>query len=364
MSKKLSPDVLLAGAASLIVVLGLVMIYSASAMIATQRFGLDPYYFFMKQIAFLVAGIVAMVVLMHINPALLNDRRVIYTALALAGLALIATLFQPPINGTHRWIVLPWFHLQPSELAKPAIVIFVASYLASREERINELTTTLLPLAFILALFAGLILLGRDFGTATTVIVVVAGMVFAAGLAWKYVAAVALTLLPLGGYFALNAAYRRERLLSFLNPEADAQGAGFQALQSLIALGTGGLQGLGIGNGRQKLFFLPEPHTDFIFSIIGEELGFVGALVLLAAFTFLVWRGFRVVRYSQDRFAFYAALGCTLMIAIQALINVSVALCLLPTKGLPLPLVSYGGSSLIASLAAIGLLLNFSQQTS
>jgi len=364
MSKKLSPDVWLAGAASLIVVVGLVMIYSASAMIATQRFGLDPYYFFIRQIAFLVAGVVAMVVLMHINPALLNDRRVIYAALALAGLALIATLFQPPINGTHRWIVLPWFHLQPSELAKPAIVIFVASYLARREERINELTTTLLPLAFILALFAGLILLGRDFGTASTVIVVVAGMVFAAGLAWKYVAAVALTLLPLGGYFVFNAAYRRERLLSFLNPEADAQGAGFQALQSLIALGTGGLQGLGIGNGRQKLFFLPEPHTDFIFSIIGEELGFIGALVLLAAFAFLAWRGFRVVRYSQDRFAFYAALGCTLMIAIQALINVSVALCLLPTKGLPLPLVSYGGSSLIASLAAIGLLLNFSQQTS
>jgi len=364
MSKKLSPDVWLAGAASLIVVVGLVMIYSASAMIATQRFGFEPYYFFTRQIAFLVAGVVAMVVLMHINPALLNDRRVIYTALALAGLALIATLFQPPINGTHRWIVLPWFHLQPSELAKPAIVIFVASYLARREERINELTTTLLPLAFILALFAGLILLGRDFGTASTVIVVVAGMVFAAGLAWKYVAAVALTLLPLGGYFVFNAAYRRERLLSFLNPEADAQGAGFQALQSLIALGTGGLQGLGIGNGRQKLFFLPEPHTDFIFSIIGEELGFIGALVLLAAFAFLAWRGFRVVRYSQDRFAFYAALGCTLMIAIQALINVSVALCLLPTKGLPLPLVSYGGSSLIASLAAIGLLLNFSQQTS
>jgi cell division protein FtsW len=364
MSRKLTYDTWLFGAAMLIVVVGLVMIYSASAMIAVQRFGHGPYYFLTRQGAFLIAGAMAMVVLMHVNPALLSDRRVIYGSLALVGLGLIAALFQSPVNGTHRWIELPWFNIQPSELAKPAIILFFASYLTRREERINELTTTLLPLGFILALFAGLILLGRDFGTATVIIVVVAAMVFAAGLAWRYVAIFAMALLPLGAYFALNAAYRRERLLSFLNPESDPLGAGFQAMQSLIALGTGGFQGLGIGNGRQKLFFLPEPHTDFIFSIIGEELGFIGALALLAAFAFLIWRGFRIVRYSQDRFAFYAALGCTLMIAVQALINVSVALCLLPTKGLPLPLVSYGGSSLIASLVAIGLLLNFSQQSS
>jgi cell division protein FtsW len=363
MSRKLTYDSWLFGSAMLILVVGMVMIYSASAIIATQRFGHGPYYFLARQLAFLAAGAMAMVVLMHMNPALLKDKRVVYGALAAAGLALILALFQSPINGTHRWITLPWFQLQPSELAKPVVVLFFASYLARREERVNELTT-LLPLGFILALYAGLILLGRDFGTASVVIVVVAGMVFAAGLAWRYVAMFAIALVPIGGYFALSAAYRRERLLTFLNPEADAQGAGFQALQSLIALGTGGFRGLGIGNGRQKLFFLPEPHTDFIFSIIGEELGFIGALVLLGAFAFLVWRAFRVVRYSQDRFAFYAALGCTLMIAIQALINVSVALCLLPTKGLPLPLVSYGGSSLIASLIAVGLLLNFSQQAS
>ncbi|PYQ32022.1 MAG: putative lipid II flippase FtsW [Acidobacteria bacterium] len=363
MSRKLTYDSWLFGSAMLILVVGMVMIYSASAIIATQRFGHGPYYFLARQVAFLAGGAIAMVVLMHMNPALLKDKRVVYGALAAVGLALILALFQSPINGTHRWIVFPFFQLQPSELAKPAIVLFFASYLTRREERINELTT-LLPLGFILALFAGLILLGRDFGTATVIIVVVSGMVFAAGLAWRYVAMFAMALIPIGGYFALSAAYRRERLLTFLNPEADSQGAGFQALQSLIALGTGGVRGLGIGNGRQKLFFLPEPHTDFIFSIIGEELGFVGAIMLVGAFAFLVWRAFRVVRYSQDRFAFYAALGCTLMIAIQALINVSVALCLLPTKGLPLPLVSYGGSSLIASLIAVGLLLNFSQQAS
>jgi cell division protein FtsW len=363
MSRKLTYDSWLFGAAMLIVVVGMVMIYSASAIIATQRFGRAPYYFLARQVAFLAAGTIAMVVLMHMNPELLKDKRVVYGALAAVGLALILALFQSPINGTHRWIVFPFFQLQPSEFTKPVIVLFFASYLARREERVNELTT-LLPLGFVLALFAGLILLGRDFGTASVVIVVVAGMVFTAGLAWRYVAMFAMALIPIGGYFALSASYRRERLLTFLNPEADAQGAGFQALQSLIAVGTGGFRGLGIGNGRQKLFFLPEPHTDFIFSIIGEELGFVGAFLLLGAFAFLVWRAFRVVRYSQDRFAFYAALGCTLIIGIQALINVSVALCLLPTKGLPLPLVSYGGSSLIASLVAVGLLLNFSQQAS
>ena len=364
MSKKLSYDTWLFGAAMLIVVLGMVMIYSASAMIATQRFGHGPYYFFTRQGVFLIAGAVAMVILMHVNPALLRDRRIVYSALALVGLGLIVALFQSPINGTHRWIVFPWFQLQPSEFAKPAIVVVLALFLARREERINELTTTLLPLGFILAIFSGLILLGRDFGTAATLILVAAGMVFAAGIAWRYVAAFAIALTPAAAYFAFSAAYRRERLLSFLNPEADPLGKGFQAMQSLIALGNGGIQGLGIGNGRQKLFFLPEPHTDFIFSIIGEELGFVGAFALIAAFAFLVWRGFRIVRYSQDRFAFYAALGCTLMIAIQALINISVALCLLPTKGLPLPLVSYGGSSLMASLIAVGILLNFSQQSS
>lgn len=363
MSRKLTYDTWLFGTATLIVVVGLVMIYSASAMIATQRFGHGPYYFLVRQLVFLGAGAMIMLFLMHVNPALLQDKRVLHGALALVALGLIIALFQSPINGTHRWIALKWFNLQPSEFAKPAMILFLASFLARREERINDVTTTLLPVAFILSLFAGLILLGRDFGTATTLLLVSFGMIFAAGLSWRIIAVTALGLVPTAGYLVLGAAYRRERLLTFLNPESDPLGAGFQPMQSLIALGTGGFKGLGIGNGRQKLFFLPEPHTDFIFSIIGEELGFLGAVLLLSAFAVLAWRGFRIVRYSQNRFAFYAALGCTLMIAVQALINVSVTVCLLPTKGIPLPLVSYGGSSLLASLIAVGLLLNFSQQS-
>lgn len=363
MSRKLSYDTWIFGTATLIVVVGMVMIYSASAMIASQRWGQSSSFFLARQGAFLVAGACLMFVLMHLRPSILQDRRFVYGALAAVGLGLIIALFQAPINGTHRWIHFPGFQIQPSEFAKPAVILFLASFLAKREERINDLTVTLLPFGFVLSLFAGLILLGRDFGTATTLVLVASGMVFAAGVAWRYIAGFGLLAVIVGGYFAGSAAYRRERLLTFLNPESDPLGKGFQAMQSLIALGTGGFEGLGIGNGRQKLFFLPEPHTDFIFSIIGEELGFVGAIGLIAAFALLAWRGFRVARYAQDRFVFYAALGCTLMIGVQALINVSVAVCLLPTKGLPLPLVSYGGSSLIASMVAVGLLLNFSQQS-
>jgi cell division protein FtsW len=327
-----------------------------------QKVGGNPYQFVTRQCAWLLAGSALMFALMHVDVRRLRDRRIIYSSMGLLLLALIAALFQPAINGKHRWIVTPWFLLQPSEFAKPVLIIFIAWFLSKREERINELTTTLMPLACVIALFAGLIVL-EDFGTASTIVLVSAGMIFAAGIAWNRVALFSLMAIPAAAALALSAAYRRDRLFTFLNPEADPLGKGFQAMQSLIAIGTGGFHGLGIGNGRQKLFFLPEPQTDFIFSIIGEELGFLGAVALIGAFAFLVWRGFRVARFAQERFDFYAALGFTLLIGVQALINVSVALCLLPTKGLPLPLVSYGGSSLITSLIAVGMLLNLSQQS-
>jgi cell division protein FtsW len=364
MSRKLTYDTHLFGAAMLIVVVGMVMIYSASAIITMQKVGSDnPYYFITRQLVWLIAGSALMVALMHVAVARLRDRRILYVLVAGDLMALVIALFQPPINGTHRWIVLPHFQLQPSEFAKPVLILFLASYLARKEQRINEFTSTLLPLALIVAAFAGLILLGPDFGTATTLVLVAAGMIFAAGISWTRVVVFALMIIPAGLLLVFGAAYRRDRLFTFMNPEADPLGKGFQAMQSLIALGTGGLRGLGIGNGRQKLFFLPEPHTDFIFSIIGEELGFIGAFALIACFAYLVWRGFRITRFSQNRFDYFAALGFTLLIGVQALINVSVALCLLPTKGLPLPLVSYGGSSLITSLIAVGILLNLSQQS-
>lgn len=364
MSKKLTYDNWLFGTVMLIAVFGLVMVYSASAIIATQKFGpAHSAYFITRQGIWFLGGLLLMIALMQIDIRVLQDRRVIGVLMLGVLGGLLLALFQPAINGKHRWIVLEHFHLQPSEFAKPVIILFLAAFLAKREERINELSATLLPIACVLALFGGLIVL-EDFGTALTLVVVSSAMVFAAGVSWKRVLLFAGLLAPAIIAFAFGAAYRRDRLLSFLNPEADPLGKGFQAMQSLIALGTGGFRGLGLGNGRQKLFFLPEPHTDFIFSIIGEELGFVGAVCVVVAFGFLTWRGLRVARYSQERFAFYAAIGCTLMIGVQALINISVALCVFPTKGLPLPLISYGGSSLLASLIAMGILLNLSQQSS
>jgi cell division protein FtsW len=364
MSRKLTYDTWLFAAALLLIVIGLVMIYSASAIITVQKTGSDnPYYFITRQCGWLIAGSALMVIVMHLDLARLRDRRVIYSLMVLVLVALVAALFAPSINGTHRWVALTHMRFQPSEFAKITVVLFLASFLSRREERINEMVSTLLPMSCVLALFTGAILIEPDFGTAMTIVLVAAAMVFAAGIRWNRIAVFVLMLIPAAILALLSAAYRRDRLLTFLNPEADPRGKGFQAMQSLIAVGTGGLRGLGIGNGRQKLFFLPEPHTDFIFSIVGEELGFIGCLAIIALFAFLIWRGFRITRYSQHRFDFYAALGLTLMIGIQALINMSVALCLVPTKGLPLPLVSYGGSSLIASLMAIGLLLNLSQQS-
>ena len=364
MSRKLTYDTWLFGTAMLIVVVGLVMIYSASAIISTRFAADNPYHFMVRQLVWLLVGGAAMFLMMHIDASRLQDVRLLVAAMLLVMFALVIALFQTPINGTHRWIAFPWFNLQPSEFAKPLVVLFAAWLLARREGRVNELSATLLPLGTVLVLFAGLVLLGRDFGTTAVLLAVAFAMLFAAGLAWRYVTVGGAVAGAIAVMLVLGTSYRRDRIFAFLNPEADPLGKGFQAMQSLIAIGTGGVSGLGIGNGRQKLFFLPEPHTDFIFSIIGEELGFIGAVAVLSAFALLAWRGFRVAQRTQDRFTFYAATGLTLMITLQALVNVSVALCLLPTKGIALPLISYGGSSLIASLISIGILLNLSQQTS
>jgi len=362
MSRKLTYDRYIFGAAMMIIVVGLVMIYSASAMIAVQKFGSGtPYHFLIRQCIFVGVGSVLMLVLMHVDLDVLRDSRLAYGLLAAIIGALVLVLFQPPINNVRRWFVVSPFLIQPSELAKPVIVLFLAAQLARKDERIDDLTSTLLPIVALLAIPIGLVLLQPDFGTAVTIAFVSAALLFTAGVTWKRIIYSGLAIVPALLALIMSADYRRARLLSFLNPGADPEGAGWQAMQSLIAVGTGGLRGLGIGNGRQKLFFLPEPHTDFIFAIIGEELGFIGAVFILAAFAFVVWRGLRIAWHTRDKFIFYASIGFTLMIAIQALVHVSVALSLLPTKGIPLPLVSYGGSSLLTSMMGVGVLLNLSQ---
>ncbi|MBW3564091.1 MAG: putative lipid II flippase FtsW [Acidobacteria bacterium] len=364
MSRKLTYDRTLFGAALMILLIGLAMIYSASAIIAAQKTGISsPYHFFLRQCVFLAIGSFVMFAAMHLDLAKLRDWKFVLLTMTITVGALVAVLFQPAINGSRRWFSLGAFQAQPAEVAKLAVVIFLATQLAKREDRINELGSTLLPLAGILAIPLGLILLEPDFGTAAVLGTVVMTMLFVAGVTWRKILLFSLGGIPLVTALVLGAEYRRSRIMAFLHPESDPFGSGFQVMQSLIAFGTGGLTGVGIGSGRQKLFYLPEPHTDFIFAIVGEELGFIGSVILILLFAVVVWRGARIAWSSSDAFIRYAAVGLTVMIAVQALVNMSVALALLPTKGIPLPLVSYGGSSLIVTMAAAGLLLNMSQHT-
>ena len=230
--------------------------------------------------------------------------------------------------------------------------------------RINELGYALLPVGVVVGGLVGLILLEPDFGTSMTLVLIAAVMIFAAGLNYRYIAGAALCAFPAVAFLVMGTAYRRQRVLTFLDPWRDPLGAGFQVIQSIIAVGTGGVWGKGLMNGVQKLFYLPEPHTDFIYSVISEELGLIGATAVVICFAVIAWRGLRVALRAPDTFGAFLALGLTTMMAVQAFFNISVALGLLPTKGIPLPFLSFGGSSLLINLLGMGILLNVSQQSS
>jgi cell division protein FtsW len=254
--------------------------------------------------------------------------------------------------------------VQPSEFAKVALVVGLASLLSRREDEMDVPTRTLLPVLGLVAVPAGLVLLEPDFGTAFMYFVIAGAMLFFAGLPGKWFLGSALLLVPTLSAWVLSAQYRRDRLVAFLHPEADPLGRGFHAIQSLIAVGTGGLTGLGIGDGKQKLFFLPYPYTDFIYAIVGEELGLVGCASVLALFGLVFARGVRAAVNAPDSFGRLLGIGLSVMIVAQALLNISVVLSLVPTKGIPLPFLSYGGSALWADLLAVGILLNLSQHAS
>jgi cell division protein FtsW len=279
-------------------------------------------------------------------------------------LMLIGVLFRAPVNGTRRWFGVGGLGIQPSELAKVACVFFTALILERRMHRIDDLSYSLMPIGLIIGLVVTLILLQPDFGTSISLALVVAVMVFAAGLHYRYFVGLALVALPAVYLVLVAAPYRRRRLLAFWDPWADPLGDGFQIIQSLVAVGTGGVFGRGLMGGVQKLFYLPEPHTDFIYAVIGEELGLVGATAILLCFCVIAWRGLRISARAEDTFGSFVALGLTTMVAAQAFVNISVVLGLMPTEGIPLPLVSFGGSSLLINLLGMGILLNVSQQSS
>jgi cell division protein FtsW len=367
MARKLASDRVLFVAVVLLVLLGLVMIYSASAMqIYLPAAGAPalPYFFLVKQGIGVLLGAVLMAGALLLDYRQMNRPRLVVAALVAVALALVAVLFRAPINGTRRWIDLGLLSVQPSEFAKLGLVVALAAFLSRREGEIDHPTKTLLPVAGLLAFFAGLVLLQPDFGTAVTYFVIAAAMLFLAGLRLRWFALATLLVVPTLTAYALSAQYRRDRLFSFFHPEADPLGKGFQALQSLIAVGTGGISGLGLGDGKQKLFFLPYPYTDFIFAIVGEELGLIGCVAVLALFGIVFTRGIRAAANAPDTFGRLLGTGLAVMIMAQALVNISVVLALLPTKGIPLPFLSYGGSALWTNLIAVGVLLNLSQHAS
>ena len=363
MARKLKIDRVLFTATLLLICVSVVMVYSASAVVALERFQ-QPYLFLTKQALWSVLGLAVLVVAMRVDYRTYRNEAFIWCLLGLVVLMLVGVLFSAPINGTRRWFAVGGLGIQPSELAKVACVFFTALMLERRMHRIDDLSYSLLPIGLILGLVVALILLQPDFGTSISLALVVAVMVFAAGLHYRYFVGLALAALPAIYIVLVSAPYRRRRLLAFWDPWADPLGDGFQIIQSLVAVGTGGVFGRGLMAGVQKLFYLPEPHTDFIYAVISEELGLVGATAILICFCVIAWRGLRIAARAEDMFGSFVALGLTTMIAAQAFVNISVVLGLMPTKGIPLPLVSFGGSSLLINLLGMGVLLNISQHES
>ncbi|HUO26497.1 MAG TPA: putative lipid II flippase FtsW [Candidatus Aquilonibacter sp.] len=369
MAKRVSVDRWLFTVTMLLAFLGLVMVFSASAVMARERFG-SPYTFLSKQLIWAVAGMAAMVATMRLDYRRYKHPALVFSLMGLTTLLLISVFFLDRSHNTHRWIHAGGFSFQPSELAKPVLILFLAYFLETRAraasgsavQALDDWRNTLLPAAAPVLMFLGLIVLQPDLGTAIACAGIVACVLFVAGMRLRYFAyAFGASLAPL--YILIfHVSWRRDRILAFLNPYAERQKAGFHLIQSLIAVATGGVTGKGLMEGTQKLFYLPEPHTDFIFAVTAEELGLVGAVFVVTLFAVFLWRGMRVCRRTEDLFGRYLAVGITSMVVLQAFINMSVVLGLMPTKGIPLPLVSYGGSSLFVTLACIGVLLNITKQ--
>jgi cell division protein FtsW len=361
MAKRVSVDRWLFTVTMLLVFLGLVMVFSASAVMAKDKYG-SPYAFLLRQLLWAVAGLVAMVVAMRVDYRRYKNPAVVFCLMGLTTLLLISVFFLDRSHNTHRWIRWGGFSLQPSELAKPVLILFLAYFLEGRTKSMDDWRNTLLPAAAPVLVLLGLIVLQPDLGTAIACSGVTACILFVAEMRMRYFGyAFGAALLPL--YLLIfHVSWRRGRILAFLNPYADRQGTGFHIIQSLIAVATGGVTGTGLMEGKQKLFYLPEPHTDFIFAVTAEELGLVGAMFVVTLFAIFLWRGMRASWRTEDTFGRYLAVGITSMVVLQAFINISVVLGMMPTKGIPLPLVSYGGSSLFVTLACVGVLLNITKQ--
>ncbi len=340
--------------------IGVVMVYSASSAVALKRFGCDIY-FFKRHLVYAVAAILVLIVCRHVPYHVY--RKMAYPILVVAFLLLLA-LYLPgvghPVGGARRWLRVFGLSIQPSEIARIALIIYLAYSMSKKQEKIKVFAIGFLPHAIVFVSFGALIVMQPDFGMAVMFALIAWTMLFIGGVRLSYLVTALAAILPVAYYLLIHVGYRLRRLASFLDPWRYESDAGYQIVHSLMAFGSGGVTGAGVGKSYQKLFYLPEPHTDFVFSVLGEELGLVGVCLVMGLYIMILWRGIVVAMKARDLFAIYLAVGLTSAIGLQVCINMGVAMGLLPTKGLTLPLVSYGGTSLLMNAAAIGILMNIS----
>ena len=364
MAKKLRIDWFLFAITAGLALFGAVMVYSASAMISLRETGGETQFaYFYKQFAFTLVGLAVMYGASKIHYKWYEHRFIVFGFLIITTILLVAVFAFPAINGARRWIRFPGMSFQPSEIAKIALPIFLAYFLTKNENSVGDLRETVLPCVAILILLGGLVFFEPDLGTVIVLCAIFATVYFAAGAKLLHLAAVVAGSVFVGTLALILAPWRMKRLIAFLEPcsEENRIGAGYQVCQSLMGIGSGGIFGEGFARGQQKLFYLPYPHSDFIFANVGEELGLVGTLAVLIAFGILLWRGTRAALLAPDRFGMLLGIGIITGIIVQALFNISVVVSILPAKGIPLPFISYGGSSIILTLFAVGILLSISQ---
>lgn len=352
-------DIFLLSVVLFLMFIGVVMVFSASAIVSHEKFD-TSYLFLIKQLIWTVMGAFSMLVLARID---YNKLQKFSRPLMVLSFGLLVLVLLIESGEIKRWLRFGMVSFQPSEMAKLCLILYVADALDRKGSKLQDFKKGLLPILMVTAIFLILIYAEPDLGTAFILGLVVLAMLFMGGVRLSHLLSLVLGSLPLLYFAIFHVGYRRERILTFINPWADAQRIGYQIVQALLALGSGGFFGKGLGASRAKLFFLPEPYTDFIFSIIGEELGFLGASLIIFLFVIIAWRGLRIATRAPNQFGNLLAAGITFLITFQAVLNISIVTACLPTKGITLPFLSYGGSSLLFSLMAVGILLNISRQT-
>jgi cell division protein FtsW len=339
---------------------GFIMVFSSSAVLATEKYH-QSLHFFIQQIVGATAGIVLIAFLLSVRKPIYQNAYIVYGLLALSVFLLAACFVMPSIARVNRWVSLFGVRFQPSELAKISLVLYLAYFLEQKKHRLHEWRVLVSPTA-VIGLFTLLVLKEPDYGTALLLFAICGLMLYLGGVKLRYLAALSAVAVAVFAVYLFSASYRVERIASFMSPDKDIQGKGFQPYQSRLAVGSGGLLGVSLGESKQKLYFLPYAHTDFIYAILGEEFGLLGTLTILGLFLAFLWRGLVVGSRAPTPAAQLLAVGLTLVICVQALLNITVVLGMGPAKGVPLPLISFGRSSLVCTLAAIGIILNISQR--